>query len=146
MLLHLLLCAALSLSGSSPASFLWASAMLSLIRKRLCMYKALSCATGRNTLVHPPNPPKFPPSLPNPPQLSPTPPPPTLPNRVNHWQHSKTVLNSHFLMVLDTHHNRAVELPRWFRTRRLRTPTCVGMRDRTRQCLPIALPVAKGIL
>ena len=31
---------------------------------------------------------------------------------------------------LDTRHYRAVEPPKRFRARRLRTPTCVGMRDR----------------
>ena len=29
-------------------------------------------------------------------------------------------------------HYRAVEPPKWFRTRRLRTPTCIWMRDRAR--------------
>ena len=39
-------------------------------------------------------------------------------------------------------HNRVVELPRWFRTRRLRSPACVWMRDRTRQ----GPPYRRGVL
>ena len=42
------------------------------------------------------------------------------------------------------HHYRAVEPPKWFRTRRLRTPTCVWMQDRASQGPPNRTPYRRG--
>ena len=46
---------------------------------------------------------------------------------------------------LDTiDHNRTVEPPKQFRTKRLKIPTCVSMRDRVRQGLPITFFYRRG--